>query len=78
MACVDMINHKTFSKRQLINLVGERAIMHLEEMRLEVERFIEEEIGEENVLSFSETSDAYASTVTVWYRASKAGKYGAK
>lgn len=73
-----MIKHKTFSKRHLINIVGERAIQHLEEMRQEVERFVEEEIGEENVLCFSETSDAYASTVTVWYRASKASKFDVK
>jgi len=63
-----MIAHRTFSSRHLINIVGDKAIKELEKMRLEAEHFIEKEIGAEAVLTITETSDEYASTVTVWYR----------
>lgn len=63
-----MIRHKTFSTRHLFNPVGAAAIKHLEEMRQQAERFIADNLDEEAVITVTETSDAYASTVAVWYR----------
>lgn len=55
-------------RRHLLNFAGSAALRNLEEMRLEAERFIEKQIGQDAVVNVTETSDAYASTVTVWYR----------
>jgi hypothetical protein len=63
-----MVRHRTFSKRHLVNFVGDKAIKELEIMRNKAEAFIEKELGEAAVITVTETSDAYASTVTIWYR----------
>jgi hypothetical protein len=63
-----MVRHKTFNSRHLVNLVGATALKNLEEMRRLAEQFIKEHIDEDAVITITETSDAYASTVTVWYR----------
>lgn len=69
-----MIAHKSFSARHMVNFIGKASIRNLDEMRREVELFIENSVGEESVINITETSDAYASTVTVWYRIPKQGK----
>lgn len=63
-----MITHRSFTRRHFLNFIGGAAVRNLEEMRLEAERFVEKHVGKEALINITETSDAYASTVTVWYR----------
>jgi len=62
-----MIEHRTFSTRHLLNAIGDRAFKRLEEMCLEAEYFFEKQVGNAAVITITETSDQYASTVTGWY-----------
>lgn len=63
-----MITHRSFTRRHFLNFIGGSAIRGLEELRLEAERFIEKQVDKDAIINITETSDAYASTVTVWYR----------
>ena len=64
-----MITHKTFSVTHFWNFVGISALGKLEDLREKAEQFIAARIEPQDVVSIAETRDAYASSVTVWYRA---------
>jgi hypothetical protein len=63
-----MIAHKTFSATHFWNFAGTSALGKLEDLRERAEQFISARIEPQDVISITETRDAYASSVTVWYR----------
>lgn len=63
-----MIAHKTFSVTHFWNFAGISGLGKLEGLREKAEQFIAARIEAEDVISITETRDAYASSLTVWYR----------
>ena len=62
-----MIAHKTFSRIHFFS-AGKGLARIREELRAEVETFVNREIKDENVVNISEAADQYVSSATVWYR----------
>ena len=54
-----------------MNFMGTAGLNKLEELRTQAERFIATEIPADSIVSISESRDAYASSVTIWYLAEK-------
>jgi len=63
-----VIAHKTFSATHFWNFVGISGLRKLEGLREQAEQFIAARIEAQDVISIAETRDAYASSLTVWYR----------
>ena len=62
-----MIAHKTFSRVHFFS-AGKGLAKVREELRVEVEAFINREIKDEDIINVSEAADQYASSATVWYQ----------
>ena len=66
-----MIAYKTFSDSKWVVWNPDRILHRWEKVRERARAFIANEIGEEDVISISESAfgnSPYAFTVTVWYR----------
>lgn len=62
-----MIAFKTFGDIHMVN-TGARGLAKREKLREEALAFIAERLEDRDVLCITESSDEYASSVTVWYR----------
>lgn len=63
-----MITHKTFWKGHIFWLTTASIVDKQERLRREAAAFIADRLKAEDVVSVSETSSLYLSTVTVWYQ----------
>ena len=64
-----MIVHKTFT-RQTAGLTGKAALANREELRQEVEKFLNEKINERDVINITESAITVGGlfSITAWYR----------
>jgi hypothetical protein len=63
-----MIKYKTFASKYKKNYMEDASLNELESLRRQAERFIAQNLSDDDVISITETNEEYASTVTVWYR----------
>lgn len=62
-----MITHKTYTTAHFWNFGGISALNKLEDLREKAEDFIASKVKSEDVICISETRDAFASSITIWY-----------
>jgi hypothetical protein len=63
-----MIKYKTFASMYKKNYMENASLNELESLRRQAERFIAQNLSDDDIISITETNEEYASTVTVWYR----------
>ena len=63
-----MIKYKTFASMYKKYYMEIASLNELESLRRQAERFIAQNLSDDDIISITETNEEYASTVTVWYR----------
>ena len=63
-----MVKYKTFGSKYKKNYMEGASLNELDTLRRQAERFIAQNLSDDDIISITETNEEYASTVTIWYR----------